>query len=87
MSSLLPHDLCHGRSASLWPPTQKHQLFRTQLSSHRLIPTLFQISSYSDKVHGEHGVSHDALISVYALSASPIAQLVKNLPAVQETLV
>ena len=21
MSSLLPHDLCHGRSASLWPPT------------------------------------------------------------------
>ena len=22
MSSLLPHDLCHGRSTSLWPPTQ-----------------------------------------------------------------
>ena len=21
MSSLLPHDLCHGRSTSLWPPT------------------------------------------------------------------
>ena len=21
MPSLLPHDLCHGRSASLWPPT------------------------------------------------------------------
>ena len=24
MSSLLPHDLCHGRSASLWPPTCQH---------------------------------------------------------------
>ena len=24
MSSLLPHDLCHGRSASRWPPTQTH---------------------------------------------------------------
>ena len=22
MSSLLPHDLCHRRSTSLWPPTQ-----------------------------------------------------------------
>ena len=22
MSSLLPHELCHGRSASLWPPTK-----------------------------------------------------------------
>ena len=22
MSSLLPHDLCHGRSTSLWPPTE-----------------------------------------------------------------
>ena len=22
MSSLLPHDLCHGRSTSLWPPTR-----------------------------------------------------------------
>ena len=24
MSSLLPHDLCHGRSASRWPPTDCH---------------------------------------------------------------
>ena len=25
MSSLLPHDLCHRRSASLWPPTEKER--------------------------------------------------------------
>ena len=54
---------------------------------HRLIPAIFQIGSYSDRVHGEHGVSYDALISVYTVRASLIAQLVKNLPVVQETLI
>ena len=28
ISSLLPHDLCHGWSASLWPPTTPEQLER-----------------------------------------------------------
>ena len=36
MSSLLPHDLCHGRSTSLWPPTMTHdRLFRKVLGEFR----------------------------------------------------
>lgn len=45
---------------------------------HGLIPAIFQIGSYSDRVHGEHGVSHDALISIYTVRASLMAQLVKS---------
>ena len=34
MSSLLPHDLCHGRSASLWLPTLQHSTFLIVQLSH-----------------------------------------------------
>ena len=38
MSSLLPHDLCHGRSTSLWPPTGRvFKPFWMQLNSRKSI--------------------------------------------------
>ena len=36
MSSLLPHDLCHGRSTSLWPPT----FMLSEVSREALVPCL-----------------------------------------------
>ena len=30
MLSQLPHDLCHGRSASLWPPTENNRIGKTK---------------------------------------------------------
>ena len=39
MSSLLPHDLCHGRSTSLWPPTEeelKSLLMKVKVESEKV---------------------------------------------------
>ena len=71
MSSLLPHDLCHGQSASLWPPTGCHdilqEIFLTQRSNkHLLCLQDWQAGFF--------------FLPLAPLRASLVAQLVKNLP-------
>ena len=39
MSSLLPHDLCHGPSASLWPPTKEIPSMKETISKVKRQPS------------------------------------------------
>src|SRR5574340_378147 len=43
MSSLLPHDLCHGRSTSLWPPT--HTVKRFSLVNEAKVDAFLEFST------------------------------------------
>ena len=77
MSSLLPHDLCHGRSTSLWPLNIPFPLL---CQGPPLLPEGHSASESSKKPSKIQ--SHYAPLPLSECGASLIAQLVKNLPAV-----
>ena len=69
MSSLLPHDLCHGRSTSLWPPTVLQVLrpFQDHPSCHQLQPTsLGKAQRHLKSLEFSHSLNvNSALSSLY----------------------